>query len=244
MKRSLLVLGLPLVLVANIAGWVYVRTVYLSGFGPVEMWQAQSSLAQALLLFDTLLIVWAYVHGTQHHMREAERQAAAAQHDLQEDRMKGLLGRVERLLEMKPVVVTNLVLLDGSPMCHIQNVGTAVAINVWYYEKGLSRPLPLGSLAPRESRAAPFEFAERHLLIAEGRGTRKFIPSMNLREGDGIAHGLVRLNDKALNHEGALAAFLDLQSDMLDTLGEWIPRTWEEPHEKRTPPEEQDSAFL
>jgi hypothetical protein len=63
MKRHI---WLALTLLAiNLVIWACARWYYLARFNAEAIWSAQMSLAQGLLLFDTLVIVWVYTVAAQ-----------------------------------------------------------------------------------------------------------------------------------------------------------------------------------
>lgn len=135
------VAGLALV---NAIAWGASRLFVLRSSSP-SLWQDQMGLAQALLLLDTLLVIWWYTDVTATLARTAERQLAQVQN-------------VERIRH-KPFAVAALTPLTagGYEYC-VRNIGPGLAVSVWYVSLRNGTSLNaecLGALGPGESRRLP-----------------------------------------------------------------------------------------
>lgn len=117
------------------------------------------------------------------------------------DALKDLEARIRRLIEQKPIVVSD-VLEDGR--VQMSNVGSSPAIDVWVVLAAQTAPVALGSLDAHSARGLPVVLGERlsepHILIAAarpypgpGEWQRPFTVTFNAPTSDGSTrHGFDR----------------------------------------------------
>ena len=77
-RRGTAVLFAVLMLVVNVAAWAYFRHTYLAHFAPLALWLAQMSFAQALFLFDILIVIAAAASAALRQGRTLRDELAAA----------------------------------------------------------------------------------------------------------------------------------------------------------------------
>jgi hypothetical protein len=182
------------------------------------------AIVQALLLFDTLIIVWIYTVA-------AQQQAQASTSLFELSRKENNRARVARWQESKPIVFTDRrdepQLGEGNYQIVMRNVGGGFAVNV-YCLLGTDPKVPslwaLGALAPGAERVlhkdVPFD--EPHVVIAEGvhTRTRRWNPTLNAA---GAAGGYVH---RLWLHDGEANNGAVLQDDLAEKIEDYANRNW------------------
>jgi hypothetical protein len=96
-----------LMLVANVAAWAYFRRTYLVHFGPLALWLAQMSFAQALFLFDILIVVAAWAAAALRQARTLRDELAGAHLKLLNRQLKTIDDHVAMRMDTRPVAVND-----------------------------------------------------------------------------------------------------------------------------------------
>jgi len=137
-------------LVANVLVWAVCRFLFLSPRG-ATLWQDQMSVIQALVLVDTLLVVWWYTDVTATLAKQSAKQVEVS------EKQFGQAWAAERIRHKPFVVAVRVPVSGGGYEYHIRNIGPGLAVSVWHVQdnQGSLSSLCLGALGPGESRALP-----------------------------------------------------------------------------------------
>jgi hypothetical protein len=138
-------------LVVNFLAWATCRLLLLDANSPT-LWQDQVGVLQALLVLDTLLVVWWYTDVTATLATTSEKQVATSERQLAQ-------AYVAERIRHKPFCVAARVPLpnSGYEYC-VRNIGPGLAVSVWLVSiesSGDLRSECLGALGPGESRTLP-----------------------------------------------------------------------------------------
>lgn len=174
----------------SIAAWIAFEAVHSDELGYRDLWPLRMYLANALLLFANLLVLWWYADSTRRQSIATEGQLSITQRQLQIAETELHNSWAVRWQDIKPMVFMDGRRFDSDTHRRfITNVG-GPALNVFYMvdvSKPLAAAIPLGAIGPGEQRELTefglrFDDAWRHVLIAEGiRGrTRRWNATLNV----------------------------------------------------------------
>lgn len=228
-KHAWLVAGL---LVFDTVVWAISRVAYLRTFDAVDVWQAQMALAQGLLLFNTLLVVWVYTIAT-----ESQAESVRSQIALSEAEHRAL--QLARWQENKPVVFVDQRHDPDRGPNHYRyvatNVGGGFAVNVYGVFQHSSNNNQrrtfwesLGALAPGGERVlleSPGR-ENRYVIVAEGvkTRTRRWNPTLHLVLPDGrVMHKL-----KYVTGDNADASSLEAEMEIYEYVNTQHEAFWRE----------------
>jgi hypothetical protein len=222
--RNHIVAAVVLVLV-DLLCWAAVVNIYQGGDVTLR-WQTYLAVWQALLLFDTLLVVWLYTFAAQQQV-----EVGREQHQLAVD---------QATAASRPVVVIAWTYVPppgpGFPAGWkyvVRNIGPGIAINTFYVED-LEAPdltvVHLGALGPGDSIEVPE--AIRTVLVGEEndalRRKRHVVLAQPVTGNTWVASGNLMQNGKRLSHRVKVLTLTQEQHQQLDreTPREYVHRNW------------------
>jgi hypothetical protein len=182
--------------------------IFRFGFRPADPWNTTTGVAQAVLLFDTLIVVWRYTIA-------AENQVAVM--------------HVQRSDSNKPIAITVTDAL-AAPLWHVRNVGPGVAVNAFVVvpmgpfpanvrQVGImgandNLPMPHAAFTMTNDPAGP---PSDHLVVAEtlfSRTGQQWVVTLNVIHQDTIFHRVAEFDIP--RQPMPLAAFLRSYQPTLD----------------------------
>jgi hypothetical protein len=205
-------------LASNLLVWAVVRYTFFAGLTGSELRQTNLTLAQVLLLFDTLIVVWWYTEAAWHQVDEASKQVNIGTKQVE-------IALSLRREANKPIVVTTR---EGENEFYLQNIGPGLAINCFIvvpvgahepniHEEGAlaADGSSFNSLSLEHLRMNPGGPPSNHLVIAEALYTRtqQWIVTLNVLRGEQVLHKMGEF--KLQQARTSLRQFLDNHYDKL-----------------------------
>ena len=136
---------------ANLVVWAPCRVLLLDPSSGT-LWQDQMSLVQALVLVDTLLVLWWYTAVTAGLASQSAKQVEVSEKQFAQAWV------AERIRHKPFVVAVRVPTSNAGYEYHIRNIGPGLAVSVWHVSEdpaGVLSSVCLGALGPNESRALP-----------------------------------------------------------------------------------------
>lgn len=178
-------------LLFNILAWAGCRVLLLDPRSET-LWQDQVVLIQALVLVDTLLVIWWYTDVTATLAKTSAAQVVVSETQVAH------AAAAERIRHKPFPVATRAPRENGGYDYVAKNIGSGLAVAVWYVAVGPTgefQVVCLGALGPGESRTLPEQIlrpicdapeAQPFALFGEALWTRtsQWIATVNSRHGD------------------------------------------------------------